>query len=142
MFAGSRAQRGGPPTHVTQSEPELGRCSIQRSPTTASVKHCVICLENNIEGVGRQWIWLNCAHKFHTRCAQQWLARDNTCPVCQSVVTCFDAQRPVSNPVGVANVCTIDLLPLFSQLGTESCTYYWPSKSRSLPAFGMSLHTS
>jgi ABC-type bacteriocin/lantibiotic exporter with double-glycine peptidase domain len=43
---------------------------------------CSICLENVQEG--RQT--LPCGHEFHEDCLREWLALQNTCPVCRAAL--------------------------------------------------------
>lgn len=50
---------------------------------------CSICFDN----LSDTCIVLNCDHKFHRRCLNQWLSRHNTCPMCRTRVI----ERETSN---------------------------------------------
>lgn len=41
---------------------------------------CTICLDEM-----KEWVILNCGHKYHKRCLAEWLMynRDKTCPLCR-----------------------------------------------------------
>jgi hypothetical protein len=42
---------------------------------------CAVCLEDFAEGNTMRL--LNCKHRFHKHCIDQWLHRVATCPICQ-----------------------------------------------------------
>ena len=60
---------------------------------------CSICIETTTTGPGpkkRKGIKLNCGHLFHTRCIEQWLAINQTCPYCRHMVNLGDVSfRPI-----------------------------------------------
>jgi len=45
-----------------------------------SEEECCICLDKNIE---KEWKILQCAHKFHSECIDNWTNINNTCPICR-----------------------------------------------------------
>ena len=46
-----------------------------------SIDQCSICLENFMKKDKK--ILLNCSHEFHKKCLQEWLNKNNTCPLCR-----------------------------------------------------------
>lgn len=54
------------------------------SSAPASMRECTICLETYREGDTQAF--LPCFHRFHRRCAQEWLVRRSECPVCKHCV--------------------------------------------------------
>ena len=72
------------PGHGLQSS------TIDNLPTTTYRRggqdlQCVICITDFRDG--EQVRTLPCFHKFHKDCIDEWLARDNKCPVCKQAVT-------------------------------------------------------
>jgi len=45
---------------------------------------CVICQNDTVRG--EQWKVLPCGHGFHPECIDQWLVRNNICPICRRVL--------------------------------------------------------
>jgi hypothetical protein len=43
-------------------------------------ENCVICYENF--NVGEKFKLLQCGHKFHSECIDDWLSTKNSCPLC------------------------------------------------------------
>ena len=52
-----------------------------------NVSQCSICLENI--NINDSCVNLECNHKFHLRCIEQWCQSHNTCPVCR-----FQLEQP------------------------------------------------
>lgn len=48
------------------------------------MSNCSICLENHSH---LDTITTNCNHTFGKVCINQWLNRNNSCPLCRSVIT-------------------------------------------------------
>jgi hypothetical protein len=49
---------------------------------------CAICLDSLDNLEGNKIIQLNnCNHQFHESCLKQWIDKNNTCPLCRTVVT-------------------------------------------------------
>ena len=62
----------------------LGRVALAGKPVTVgrADADCAICLESL---GGEAAVELPCGpHRFHPACAEQWLSRGRTCPVCRS----------------------------------------------------------
>lgn len=49
---------------------------------------CSICLEGNEVGDTVRRI-RKCAHCFHAHCIELWLMKNNTCPVCRTILLAF-----------------------------------------------------
>jgi RING-H2 zinc finger domain len=76
-----------PPRDYVYTE-QCGSCdptqyaSLQHLSSTPLDEPCSIC-QSDIAAVG---VELECAHKFHAECLQQWVAKANTCPLCRAPV--------------------------------------------------------
>merc|ERR1719401_294289 len=46
---------------------------------------CQVCLEDFVAGVSVRWF--PCGHCFHRECADKWLEKHSTCPVCKQSVS-------------------------------------------------------
>ena len=71
--------------------------TIRRIRKTKRLNHCPICLDDitpkhvaryrtRSSYTGRTAQTVNCAHKFHLFCIEEWLQNSLTCPVCRSPV--------------------------------------------------------
>jgi hypothetical protein len=54
---------------------------LPERPLISMTEQCAICLsdENLLKGY-----MTSCNHQFHVECLQQWIARQNSCPMCRS----------------------------------------------------------
>mmetsp|Transcript_129394 Transcript_129394/g.242113 ORF Transcript_129394/g.242113 Transcript_129394/m.242113 type:complete len:263 (-) Transcript_129394:129-917(-) len=77
------------PLHKVTAE-DVQACGADSS-VPASMRECTICLETYREGETQAF--LPCFHRFHVRCAQEWLVRRNECPVCKHCVCSENAGR-------------------------------------------------
>lgn len=67
------ADIGALPTRTLQGAEHLGEQT-----------NCLICLEDF--GDGDDVMTLPCLHIYHKKCVEQWLGRDNSCPVCKTPI--------------------------------------------------------
>lgn len=68
----------------------LQSAAIDNLPTTTyreggEDRQCVVCITDF--KTGEQVRTLPCFHKFHKQCIDEWLARDNKCPICKRPAT-------------------------------------------------------
>lgn len=62
-----------------------GQCNFdQISQETSAEKVCSICLLPLYDGLA-----LPCDHTFHDSCVAEWLKRNNTCPLCRTIVDSY-----------------------------------------------------
>ena len=56
---------------------------LPTKPLVPMTEQCAICLsdENLLEG-----FLTSCNHQFHAECLQQWIAKQNSCPICRSSI--------------------------------------------------------
>lgn len=67
---------------IFKSETTADGCSNHEQTDMNSNKYCCsICLENY--EIGDQKKILPCFHNFHEKCADQWLIRNGSCPICK-----------------------------------------------------------
>lgn len=79
--------------------------AVAPKPTPApSSEECTICLE--IMTTSSKW--LPCAHKFHTKCIDEWLRQTPSCPVCR---TSAEAPTTTSPPQQHATATSRRYLP-------------------------------
>ena len=45
------------------------------------LNECSICLERFVKG--DKYIVINCGHLYHEKCIKEWIAKENTCPLCR-----------------------------------------------------------
>lgn len=57
--------------------------SSSRSTALGEEPQCCICLDSE----QHEWTWLQCAHKFHNECLEEWLRTERRCPVCRTEVS-------------------------------------------------------
>lgn len=63
----------------------------KRKRYTSTLKECVVCLEEYIDGESRV-MRLPCGHEFHADCVVPWLTnRRRVCPICKLVCSIFTA---------------------------------------------------
>lgn len=72
--------------HITMSD----LIEKNNSDHTGLVDCCPVCLNTNESF--RRMITLKCNHSYHKTCIDSWLEKENTCPVCRSVVV-FEKTR-------------------------------------------------
>jgi len=58
----------------------------------SSMETCPVCLGNPLEA--SSLCKTPCDHTFHSQCLHQWLAIDNTCPCCRTLL-CRPPRRPI-----------------------------------------------
>ena len=79
-----------------KSENSRFTCEICEDVPDISIQDCCICLghlHNNIQQ-------LNCNHRFHNDCINQWKSFNLNCPLCRKPINSRDLQRsPVNSPV-------------------------------------------
>lgn len=46
--------------------------------------NCAVCLGE--PEIGEEWMTLECGHKYHVSCINEWLTRQNSCPTCRKQV--------------------------------------------------------
>uniref|UniRef100_A0A7S4CRU0 RING-type domain-containing protein n=1 Tax=Eutreptiella gymnastica TaxID=73025 RepID=A0A7S4CRU0_9EUGL len=84
-----------PPRWRPASAPDIERLPQRRIEQTdrdnADTKACAVCQEEF--GLGDLATTLPCAHLFHGRCIEPWLARNGTCPLCR-----MDVRGPQEDP--------------------------------------------
>ncbi|KAL3634142.1 hypothetical protein CASFOL_021196 [Castilleja foliolosa] len=49
----------------------------------AAAADCAVCLDEFYGDVG---VLINCGHKFHVGCINEWLKEKNNCPLCRALV--------------------------------------------------------
>ncbi|OMP04690.1 Zinc finger, RING-type [Corchorus olitorius] len=55
--------------------------------TSYAEDKCCICLEE-FEDEDSCWVLVKCDHTFHKACAQEWLKKKLSCPLCRTDITC------------------------------------------------------
>ncbi|OMO80275.1 Zinc finger, RING-type [Corchorus capsularis] len=63
------------------------RLPVRRSKPSYAEGKCCICLEE-FEEEDSCWVLVNCDHAFHKACAQEWLKKKLSCPLCRTDITC------------------------------------------------------
>ncbi len=58
---------------------------MTESPENSSGQNCAIC-RDKLAQEGISIVQLRCTHSFHQRCADEWLLRALTCPICRAFV--------------------------------------------------------
>ncbi len=53
--------------------------SIKSTNSSIGENGCSICIRSLKDNIKK----LNCGHEFHQNCIQQWLNKNNTCPICR-----------------------------------------------------------
>jgi hypothetical protein len=83
--------------------------SLQHLPSIELNEVCSIC-QSEAVAVG---VELECAHKFHAECLQQWITKANTCPLCRGpVFNCVAC----SGTRGIQRTVTV-VVPPYTQFG-------------------------
>lgn len=60
-------------------------------------EQCVICLDPlSKENVS----YGACLHKIHTSCLKEWLAKENSCPICREPLASAHSPRSIVEPIG------------------------------------------
>jgi len=60
-----------------------GQAALKRKRT---LEPCAICIEMlPAEEDGEDEVTLQCGHRFHTACVQEWLAKVPSCPLCKQI---------------------------------------------------------
>lgn len=62
---------------------------------------------------GLPWVTFVCRHSFHTKCAQRWLARSDTCPLCREADPLPQCPRASGLSPLIALRTTLDLVRSF-----------------------------
>ena len=58
----------------------IGALPVRKVESTEAVRTCALCLEDM--EVGSEVRTLPCFHFFHASCSEEWLRRENSCPLC------------------------------------------------------------
>lgn len=64
---------------------------------------CIICFCDNVT----RWKYLNCGHKFHKKCINKWLSKNEKCPLCRRICKKTSKYKEISdeeNSLGIFNV--------------------------------------
>ena len=75
----------------------LDKCKNRENPKEIFTESCIICLEDfktndelhTLESINRQAYEkvetsvLECGHKFHRKCIEDWLKKEQNCPICR-----------------------------------------------------------
>lgn len=77
-----REQRGNPAQGADIDA--LPSRTLQGTDHLGEQTKCLICLEEF--GDGDDVMTLPCLHIYHKKCVEQWLGRDNSCPVCKTPI--------------------------------------------------------
>lgn len=73
---------------VTPSNKNMQEKKVEKNGEESDIS-CSICLEDmdvKSKEEDKKVLWLPCAHKFHGKCARQWLIEKGTCPICRMKV--------------------------------------------------------
>lgn len=76
-------EQHGNPAHGADIE-ALPTRRLQGTGHLGEQTRCLICLEDF--GDGDDVMTLPCLHIYHKKCVEQWLGRDNSCPVCKTPI--------------------------------------------------------
>jgi hypothetical protein len=72
----------------------IGALPVRKVESKEAVRTCALCLEDM--EVGSEVRTLPCFHFFHASCSEEWLRRENSCPLCR----CKNTVATVTVPVG------------------------------------------
>ena len=75
----------------------LDKCKNRKNPKEIFTESCIICLEDfksndelhTLESINKQAFEkvetsiLECGHKFHRKCIEDWLKKETNCPICR-----------------------------------------------------------
>lgn len=73
------------PYKIKVGEKEMSLCKFLKHEKCLDCSICI--LENTIESRS-----LNCDHKFHHNCINQWLTKNNTCPNCKQQINANESK--------------------------------------------------
>lgn len=79
---------------------------------------CPICLEDIYDISYSKFISLHCSHTFHKNCIAKWKNKNNTCPMCRTLISTDINIKPIYSPTPVRRTLYIEFIGASSLFDT------------------------